>query len=103
MLKKASTYISFCLILVVVLFVVVILAINLGAVDIEPAWVVKIILNKSTGREIFQPEWPASAEIIVWELRMPKVVAAICVGAALSIAGILMQAPVSYTHLSAPR
>ena len=53
--------------------------------DFEP-------LNNLTGREIFTPEWPAYAEGIVWGMRLPKVLVASCVGAGLTLVGIMMQA-----------
>ncbi len=87
-----SRYLLFCLAMVLLLGAVALLAISLGAVDLKPAWILQIVLNKLAGRDLFPPVWPDSAVSIVWELRMPKVVAAVCIGAALSVAGILMQA-----------
>ncbi len=67
-------------------------AINVGAVDLRIDWIFQIILNKITGQEIFTPVWPAYMEGIVWGMRFPKVIVAVCVGGGLSLVGILMQA-----------
>ena len=49
-----------------------------------------IILHRLTG--IGPVTWPASAETIVWELRLPRVVAGMVVGAGLACAGTVFQA-----------
>lgn len=49
-----------------------------------------IVLHRVTG--IGPVTWPASAETIVWELRLPRVVAGMAVGAGLACAGTVFQA-----------
>lgn len=94
MLKKISTasFLLLCAAMGLFLLLSMVLAIHVGAVDITPEWVGQILLNRIMGRELFAPLWPGYAEGIVWGMRLPKVLAAACVGAGLSIAGILMQA-----------
>jgi iron complex transport system permease protein len=89
---KNKMFFTFCLILLLMLLLSMVLAINVGAVNMKPEWIIKIIVNKISGRELFISEWPQSAVSIVWELRMPKVLAAVCIGASLSVSGIFMQA-----------
>lgn len=94
--KKRIVYPTFCAVLFIILLLSALLSINVGAVNIRPIWIVQIIVNKIsaslTGQEIFAAQWPPSAVNIVWELRLPKVFAAVCVGAGLSLSGIMMQA-----------
>lgn len=49
-----------------------------------------IVVHRLTG--IGPVTWPASAETIVWELRLPRVLAGMVVGAGLACAGAVFQA-----------
>jgi iron complex transport system permease protein len=49
-----------------------------------------IVVHRLTG--IGPVTWPASAETIVWELRLPRIVAGMLVGAGLACAGTVFQA-----------
>ena len=53
--------------------------------------VIKILLN-ATGREFFEPTWSDSAAVVMINLRLPRIVAAMLVGAALPMAGAAYQA-----------
>ena len=70
----------------------IVFAIHIGAVDLTPEWIYKILINNIVGKEIYAAEWPAYAQGIVWGMRMPKVLIAACVGAGLTMVGIMMQA-----------
>ena len=89
---KKSTFLILCVGMFLVLLGAMVLGINLGAVDLRPDWIYEIILNNITGKEIFAAEWSKSAQSIVWGMRFPKVIVCACVGAGLSLTGILMQA-----------
>lgn len=94
MLKRLRlpSYMLCCIALLTALAAVMVLSINVGAVNVKADWIIKIIANQLSGRELFAPEWQDAAVSIVWELRMPKVLAAMCIGASLTISGIMMQA-----------
>lgn len=94
MLKNSSRSVRMLLIAVLAVFVVVsiILAINIGAVNINPKIIFSIIANRITGKEVFPATWSNGQESIVWNLRFPKVLVAGCVGAGLALAGVFMQA-----------
>ncbi|MGL6132307.1 MAG: FecCD family ABC transporter permease, partial [Fusobacteriaceae bacterium] len=79
-------------ILVLIIIVFSTLSILIGSAQLEPVIIWKIILNKIFQKEIFETEWRKNIEIIIWNLRMPRVIMGIIVGASLSLAGILMQA-----------
>ncbi|MGL4252535.1 MAG: FecCD family ABC transporter permease, partial [Fusobacteriaceae bacterium] len=68
------------------------ISILIGSVQLNPITIWKIIINKIFSEEIFQSDWTKNIEVIVWNLRMPRVLMSIIVGASLSLAGILMQA-----------
>lgn len=76
--------------LVVVLFAALALAAAYGAVSISPLTSAVILLNQTHIIHI-QPSWPASDEAILLLYRLPRVVGAALVGAALGVAGVLFQ------------
>jgi iron complex transport system permease protein len=76
--------------LVAVLFGTMLLATAIGAVDIAPLDIMKMTLNKLHLAH-FDPTWRAADEAIVFQLRLPCVVGAALVGAALATAGSLFQ------------
>ena len=74
------------------LLFVMLLSINAGAVPLQPDWIAGIIINKLSGGELVTPRWPEAAERIVWQLRLPRSLAAVLAGASLALSGVLMQA-----------
>lgn len=89
---KGSAFVGLCSAMFVLLVAVMILGINVGAVDLRPDWIFQIIVNHLTRREIFPAEWSEYMDGIVWGMRFPKVIVAACVGGGLSLVGIMMQA-----------
>ena len=65
-------------------------AVAVGTSGVGPDQAVAIVVHRLTG--IGSVTWPASAETIVLELRLPRVVAAMVVGAGLACAGTVFQA-----------
>lgn len=53
--------------------------------------VFKILLN-ATGHQFFEPTWSESASVVMINLRLPRIIAAMLVGAALPMAGAAYQA-----------
>jgi len=80
------------LISVTLIFILGTIAVTVGSVSLSPLHVWKIIINKSLNREIFSIEWKKSTEMIVWNLRVPRVILSLLSGGGLSLVGILMQA-----------
>lgn len=72
------------------LFVAIICAGAVGAVPISPAHTAAILLNQ-THLLHFPRTWPATDEIILLQLRLPRVCGAALVGAALGVSGTLFQ------------
>ncbi len=72
------------------LLVAILFATAFGAVPISIGEITKILLN-STGLFHFHHAWDAADEIIILQLRLPRVIGAALVGAALAVAGVLFQ------------
>lgn len=90
-MKKYNFKLLICILLFLI-FVGITMAILLGSVNLSSREVWKIVINKIFDKNIFVPTWKKTVEIIVWKLRMPRIIMSIIVGAALSLVGILMQA-----------
>ncbi len=76
--------------LAVVLIAVLLLAMRLGTVSIEPVQAVAIILKRALGLDL-GISWTAAEESIIWQIRLPRVLAAALVGAGLAGAGVVFQ------------
>ncbi len=71
--------------LLVLLLGAVVLGTGLGSVNIPPGEVLAALWRGVTGQEL------ASNDVIVWQVRLPRVVMAVLVGAALSVCGGAFQ------------
>lgn len=76
--------------LVGLLLLVMVLAAAIGVVEVSPRTILSLLLNR-TGLTDIPQTWSLSDETIILHLRLPRVVGAALVGAALSVAGILFQ------------
>src|SRR5262249_5884047 len=74
----------------VALLVSVVVATAAGAVAISPLHTALVLLN-ATHLFHFQRSWDATDEVILLQLRLPRVAGAMLVGAALGMAGVLFQ------------
>ena len=77
-------------VLAIALGIAIFLGISFGATSIPTSVIVRILLN-STRVFHFARQWDPTVEVIVLQARMPVVIGAGLVGAALSIAGVLFQ------------
>lgn len=68
------------------------IAVTIGSVSLSSVHVWKILINKLFNNNFFSVDWKKSTEMIVWNLRVPRVILALLGGAGLSLVGILMQA-----------
>lgn len=89
---KGTSFLVLCAGMFLILIIVMILGINVGAVNLRPDWIFQIIVNHVVGKEIFPAVWEPYMDGIVWGMRFPKVIVAACVGGGLSLVGIMMQA-----------
>lgn len=91
-MKKKQSVKKIVLISVVLIFIVGTVGITVGSVNLSPIHIWKIVINKMFQRELFSVEWKKSTEMIVWNLRVPRILLSILCGGGLSLVGILMQA-----------
>ena len=71
--------------------VLCVVAVGIGSLFIQPATVAEILVYRVTG--LGDPmHWTLIQDDIVWNLRVPRVLLAIVVGAALSVVGVIAQA-----------
>ncbi len=79
--------------LVIVLVVAIVAAVAIGAVPLPFAKVVRIIVNHLLPN-LTVVEWTPTEDQIVWQFRLPRVLLAVIVGAALAVSGTVLQAMV---------
>jgi iron complex transport system permease protein len=72
------------------LLITILVAVSFGSTAIPVSTIAHILLN-GTGIFHFVRSWDAADEVIVWQVRLPLVIGAALVGAALSVAGALFQ------------
>jgi iron complex transport system permease protein len=72
------------------LVVVICLGVAVGSVAIAPLDTLAIITHRLFGLDLGRT-WSASAETIVWDLRVPRVLTSLIVGTALAVAGATFQ------------
>ena len=75
---------------VIALILLLLAGVGLGTVRIPPSETIGIILSRTLGIET-GATWTPAAETIVWELRLPRVLTAMVVGAGLALAGATFQ------------
>lgn len=89
--KKNINYLFLLVFLFLAIIVISIFSVTIGSVSLKSEEVWKIIINRIFSKEIFSENWDESLDIIVWTLRVPRVIVAILAGASLSFVGLLMQ------------
>ncbi|GAB7039606.1 MULTISPECIES: FecCD family ABC transporter permease [Catenuloplanes] len=78
--------------LTVALIVTGLVAVGTGAIAIDPATVARIIGHKTLA--MTAGDWTPPQEAIVWQVRLPRVLLGMTVGAGLAICGVALQAMV---------
>lgn len=69
------------LVLVLLIFLAALIALNAGSIKLNPYQVIKAMMGQ--GADV--------AEIVIWQIRLPRILAAIVAGVGLSVAGCVMQ------------
>ena len=72
------------------LVLVVCLGVAMGSVAIAPLDTLAIVAHRLFGLDLGRT-WPVSADTIVWDLRVPRVLMSLVVGTALAVAGATFQ------------
>ncbi|MCR4432020.1 MAG: iron chelate uptake ABC transporter family permease subunit [Tepidanaerobacteraceae bacterium] len=89
---QKETYIRKYVVLIAAIILGGILALGIGAVNIGPGIILKIVIHKVPfiGKNI-TADWSYSQEAILLQLRLPRIVLSFLVGAELSAAGVIYQ------------
>jgi iron complex transport system permease protein len=74
--------------LIILLVGVSIFSLMSGPMDIRPGTVVRILTSRLLP---MQPDWPATLESVIMDVRLPRLLAGLLVGAGLSISGAAFQ------------
>jgi len=88
-MKLSSTVKIFTAVLFILLILAFLLNVGLGAVKITPAQTIGILAKKS-GLGIFS-DFQQQQESVLWNIRLPRVLIAILIGASLAVSGASMQ------------
>lgn len=91
MSKKENRYLFLILILSGCLIFSIIFGVSFGSSYISMSNVYHFLVNKITGKEIFEVVWKKNIKSIIWEIRVPKVLLSAISGGELAISGVLMQ------------
>lgn len=78
------------LIILMGIILVLIVAVGLGSINIDPSISYKILINHFF-TDFYTKNWNDSLEIIIMEVRLPRVLLAFVTGASMSMIGVLMQ------------
>ncbi|NLO04711.1 MAG: iron ABC transporter permease [candidate division WS1 bacterium] len=78
--------------LALLLIVAAVLSLSLGAAPIDPMDVALALLSRLPGLSGLDPGLTSGQHVVIFELRLPRLALALLVGAALSVAGVVMQA-----------
>lgn len=89
--KKRENFIIVFIVLVAFLIFSITAGTAFGSSYIKTGDVYKFIINKISGKEIFSPSWKISAEAIIWEVRVPRIILSVISGGGLALCGVLMQ------------
>ena len=78
-------------VLLAVLLVSILVAAAVGSVAISPVNVGRMLLSRILGFDSIERTWTAAEELIVMQVRLPRVLLAAVIGGGLSAAGVLFQ------------
>lgn len=79
-------------VLIAVLVFAAVVALAIGAVPILPAEICHIIIAELSGNVDASTALSDPRYAIIWELRLPRIILAMCVGGGLAVCGLIMQA-----------
>ncbi|MED3824571.1 iron ABC transporter permease [Priestia flexa] len=89
MKKIVNKIVLFYVFSIILVLTTVITGVFVGTVSLTVTDVIKIIVQNMSGLSLYHG--PSNMELIIWEIRFPRVVVAFLVGAALAIAGAAFQ------------
>ena len=91
-LQKNSQYVTFCIVMGIIVIVSFVLALMLGSVEMKLSTIWQVLVNSVSGKEVYPVFWDKGTVQILTGIRLPRIFTAFIVGAGLSLCGVLMQA-----------
>jgi iron complex transport system permease protein len=88
--RRRTTF--WLVVLTTALLVTALVAVGTGAIGISPATVARIIAHQVFA--VGEVTWTPPEEAIVWQVRLPRVLLGVLVGAGLAVCGVALQAMV---------
>lgn len=88
--ENRAKYISISILLILILIVAIAIAATFGAANVQVSDVVRIVSAHLQGNSI--AEDMRSMDLIVWNIRMPRILMAVIIGMALAGSGVVFQA-----------
>ncbi len=89
--KKQRLHISIGVGLFILLIAVVLLSVGMGRAELTPSVVARVIASHVTGMDQIAADIPAHFQAIVWEVRIPRILSAVLIGAGLAVSGAIFQ------------
>lgn len=81
--RETGRFMLILLLVLLLIAAVTTISVTLGAIHVSPDEIVKILANKTSGKDIFAVSWEQKTENIIWNIRFPRVIMAFIVGAGL--------------------
>ena len=82
--------IAIAVVLIVLLLGALVLGVGMGTVSVAPGDTLAILVHRLLGLDVART-WTAQSEVIVMDLRLPRVLTTMLVGMALGVAGVTFQ------------
>ncbi len=74
------------------LFITIFASLNMGAMKISFLQILKIVIGKIFSKQELLSEIKSNVTAVVWEIRLPRILCSILVGAGLATSGVIFQA-----------
>ena len=70
--QEKRRFISTLLLVLLLIMFVTTISVTLGAIHVSPDEIVKILINRTFGRDLFPISWEQKTENIIWNIRFPR-------------------------------
>lgn len=77
--------------LMLCLLMAIVFSVGIGRADLTPAVVTSVMVSKVTGMSDLASDIPAHYQAIVWDVRVPRILSAVLIGAGLAVSGAIFQ------------
>ena len=71
--EETARFVGALLLVLFLIALVTTISVTQGAIHVSPDEIVKIVLNRASGKELFVVTWEQKTENIIWNIRFPRV------------------------------